>query len=324
MCTAITYKNADSYFGRNLDLEYSYRESVTITPRNYVFNFRKMPPIKSHYAIIGMAYVAGEYPLYYDAANEHGLAMAGLNFPGNAVYYEECDGKPNIASFELIPWILSGCKTIADVKSLLLETNILNISFSEELPPSPLHWIIADKESAITLEAMADGVHIYDNDIGVLTNNPPFDFMKNYLATFRSLSPNECDAKFANDVNMPNFCRGMAAIGLPGDSSSPSRFVRAAFNKLNSISSPDEESSVNQFFHILSSVEMVRGAVRLADGNADITIYSSAINQSRGIYYYTTYDRRAISAVDMWKENLDGNALISYPIETSAEILKIN
>ena len=92
MCTAATYKTQDFYFGRTLDYEFSYGDEITVTPRNYPFHFRHMGEITSHYAIIGMAHVAGDYPLYYDAVNEKGLAMAGLNFVGNAVYQEVEEG----------------------------------------------------------------------------------------------------------------------------------------------------------------------------------------------------------------------------------------
>ena len=93
MCTAISYKTKDHYFGRNLDLEYSYVESVTVTPRNYPFHFRKERDFPKHYAMIGMAYVQDDYPLYYDATNEKGLSIAALNFPQNAHYKPFCEGK---------------------------------------------------------------------------------------------------------------------------------------------------------------------------------------------------------------------------------------
>ena len=109
MCTAATYKTKDFYMGRTLDYEFSYGEQITITPRKYPFAFRHDGMPDTHYAIIGMAHVAGGYPLYYDAVNEKGLGMAGLNFVGNAVYAEVQDGKHNIAQFEFIPWILSRC-----------------------------------------------------------------------------------------------------------------------------------------------------------------------------------------------------------------------
>ena len=185
MCTAVTYNTKDHYFGRNLDLEYSYKESVTITPRNYEFKFRKVSNIKNHHAIIGMAYVIDDYPLYYDAINEKGLGIAGLNFPNNAYYREEQINKYNIAPFEFIPYILSKCSNIDEVKDLLKDINIVNINYSDELVASPLHWIISDRDTSITVESVKEGIKVYDNPVGVLTNNPTFDVhmlnLNNYM-----------------------------------------------------------------------------------------------------------------------------------------------
>ncbi len=324
MCTAITYQTKDHYFGRNLDLEYSYHETVTITPRNYPFHFRKVSPLNHHYALIGMAFVVNNYPLYYDAVNEHGLAMAGLNFPGNAVYYPEAEGMDNVTPFEFIPWLLGQCTTITEVKTLLARLNLVNIPFSVELPLSPLHWIIADKVSAITVEATADGMKIYDNPIGVLTNNPPFDFMIHYLSNFRDLSPEPSVNRFSQKAEFPIYCQGLAAMGLPGDYSSASRFVKASFVKLNSISEASEEASISQFFHMLGSVEMPVGCVHLENGKYDMTVYSSCCNQDKGIYYYTTYDNRQITAVDMRKEDLNETKLQSYPLQKEQQIYRQN
>ena len=116
MCTAITYQTKDNYFGRNLDLDYVYQETVTITPRRYPLRFRQMGTLDRHYAMIGMAYVLGDYPLYYDATNEAGLSMAGLNFPGNAVYRQEEPGRDNVTPFEFIPWVLGRCATVAEAR----------------------------------------------------------------------------------------------------------------------------------------------------------------------------------------------------------------
>ncbi len=321
MCTAITYHTKDSYFGRNLDLEYSYNEAVTVTPRNFPFKFRSGEVISSHFAMIGVAFVANGYPLYYDAVNEEGLAMAGLNFPENARYSnEKKTDRDNIATFEFIPWILSDCKNLADAKKKLARINLTNEAFSEDLKPASLHWIIADKDSSIVVEAMADGMKIYDNPIGIMTNSPPFDFMMQYLSGFRDLSADKSQNRLAPDVDLPVYCQGMAAMGLPGDWSSASRFVRAAFVKANSVSQDTENARVGQFFHILSSVEMPRGCVRMDDGKNDITVYSSCCNQHKGIYYYSAYTNRQINAVDMHKENLSSDTLISYPLKIDENI----
>ncbi len=320
MCTAITYKTKDHYFGRTLDIECSYGEQIAITPRSFPFEFRMLPKLCSHYAMIGMAAVIGGYPLYYEATNEHGLSIAGLNFPKNAHYFESCEGKDNVAPFELIPYILGKCKSLDEAKGLLENINIVNISFSEKLPLSPLHWIIADKSGSITLECTQNGMKIYDNPIGVLTNNPTFDYQMTNLRGYLNLTPLAPNSRFSEGMELLPYGEGMGSVGLPGDFSPTGRFVRAAFVKLNSVSGDGETESVNQFFHILGAVEMPRGSVRLSDGACEITEYTSCCNTDRGIYYYTTYENRAICAVDLQKENLDSNKLALFPLVRHSQI----
>lgn len=323
MCTAVTYKTKDHYFGRNLDLEYSYKETITITPRNYIFHFRKVEKMESHFAMIGMAYISEGYPLYYDATNEKGLSMAGLNFPENADYKPYYDGKDNITPFELIPWILGQCVSVSEAEKLLERINVLNENFSEELPLSPLHWMISDRERSITLESVKAGVKIYENPVGVLTNNPTFDYHMFNLNNYMRLSKEDPENTFAgknSNFELKKYSRGMGAMGLPGDASSMSRFVRAAFVKTNSVSGNSEAESVSQFFHILKSVEMQRGCVQLGKEVYEITIYTSCCNTDRGIYYYSTYDNSQIYAVDMYRENLQGDGLIEYPLEKQSVI----
>ena len=270
--------------------------------------------MNTHYAIIGMAYVAGNYPLYYDAINEKGLGIAGLNFVGNAAYNKPVENKTNIAQFELIPWILGQCSTVKDAKALLDNINIIDTPFNAELLLAQLHWIIADKDEAITVESMADGLHIYDNPVGILTNNPPFNIQMFSLNNYMNLSPKNPKNKFSDKLPLHPYSRGMGAIGLPGDLSSASRFAKATFTKMNSVSGDSEEESVSQFFHILGSVDQQRGCCEVHDGKYEITIYTSCCNLDKGIYYYTTYNNHQISAVDMHRENLDSDKLVRYPI----------
>ncbi|WP_127754461.1 choloylglycine hydrolase [Devosia sp. 1566] len=248
MCTGANYTTKDHYFGRNLDLEFSYNETVTVTPRNFPFEFRRMPRLDTHHAIIGMATVSDGYPLYYDATNEKGLSMAGLAFWGNADYKPEDPGKTNITPFEFIPWILGKFETVDQVKDELRAFNLVDISYSEAFPLSPLHWIISDRDKSITVESVRDGLKVYDNPIGVLTNNPTFDIQSFNLNNFMHLSTNPPEQHFSNQLSFDVYSRGLGAIGLPGDLSSSSRFVKAAFTKLNSILGDPESESISQFF----------------------------------------------------------------------------
>ena len=270
MCTAVTYQTKDHYFGRTLDLEYSYQETVTVTPRNFPFHFRNGKTLSSHGAIIGMATVMDGY-------------------------------------------LLGQCKTLSEVRRCLSEINLWKENFADQLPLSPLHWMISDKDASITVECVKSGLTIYENPVGVLTNNPCFDYHMIHLTEFINLTCYSPENRFGQ-VELRPYCKGMGAIGLPGDLSSASRFVRAAYVKLNSISGDSELESISQFFHILGSVEQQRGCVRLDDGSYEITGYTSCINTDRGIYYYTTYENQCISAVDMHRCDLDGNTLYSYPL----------
>ncbi len=324
MCTAATYHTKDFYFGRTLDYDFSYGEEVTITPRSYVFRFRHMCDLEKHYAMIGIAHVAEGYPLYYDAVNEKGLGMAGLNFVGNAYYSEWEQGKENVATYEFIPWILSQCATVKEARALLGRINLTKEPFSENLPVAQLHWIIADKEEAITVEAVREGLRIYDNPAGVLTNNPPFEKQMFQLNNYMHLSPEDPKNLFSDKLPLRIYGRGMGAIGLPGDLSSESRFVRACFVKLNSLSGDSEAESVSQYFHILGSVEQQRGCCKVGDGKYEITIYTSCCNAQKGIYYYTTYGNHQITAVDMHREDLDGNVPVRYPLAEEEQIRRQN
>lgn len=320
--TFITYVTSDHYFGRNFDYEISYNEVVTVTPRNYKLNFRKVNDLDTHYAMIGIAAGIADYPLYYDATNEKGLSMAGLNFSGYADYKEIQEGKDNVSPFEFIPWILGQCSTVGEAKKLLKNINLANINYSDELPLSPLHWLLADKEKSIVIESMKDGLHIYDNPVGVLTNNPSFDYQLFNLNNYRVLSSETPKNNFSNQISLNAYSRGMGGIGLPGDLSSVSRFVKATFTKLNSVSGDSESESISQFFHILGSVEQQKGLCDVGDGKYEYTIYSSCCNVDKGIYYYRTYEDSQITAIDMNKEDLDSHKLISYPIIEKQQMIK--
>ena len=324
MCTAATYKTKDFYFGRTFDNECSYSEQVVITPRNYPFKFMHMGTVDSHYAMIGIAHVEQDYPLYYDAVNEKGLGMAGLNFPGYARYNPITPGKENIAVFELIQWLLCDCATVSECKEKIARMNLADIPFNDKLPVATLHWIIADSDGAVTLEATAQGMNVYDNPVGVMANNPTFPEHMFHLNNYMQLSAKPPQNKFAKGAALGCYCNGMGALGVPGELSSQSRFVRAAFVKMNSVSGESEDESVGQFFHILGAVEQQGGCCELESGEYERTLYTSCCNTVRGIYYYTTYGNRQITAVDMHREELDEARLVCYPLVNKEQIMLQN
>lgn len=320
MCTSIALTTKDTYTGRNLDLEYAFGEKVVITPRQFPLQFHKMPALETHQAIIGMASVAEGYPLYAEGVNESGVYMAGLNFPGNAHYPPEGGAWEAMAPYELIPWLLGTCKTAAEAAEHMKRIPLLGVPFRPNMPLAPLHWHIADRHGAFVAEPVAEGVKVYPDPVGVLTNNPPFPFHRTNLTQYRGLSAAQPANTLDPALELPTFGQGMGAMGLPGDWSPASRYVRTAFCKRNSVCENSEESSVSQFFHLLDTVAMPRGAVRTPEGNCDITRYSCCINTATGTYYYKTYDNCAITAVALTEERRAGDKLLEFPLDTRLRI----
>lgn len=308
MCTAISYRH---YFGRNLDLERHWGEQVVIVPRNLSF-----AGLDNHYALIGMATVADGYPLFFEATNEKGLSAAALNFPGNAVYHRPMDGKRNIPSYDLIGYVLSRCANSEEAAALLQDSIITDDAFEADLPPTPLHWLIGDKTHSIVAESTAEGLQLYENPVGVLANNPPFQMQMTTLCNYMGLSVSAPENRIAPQVMLEPYSRGMGAMGLPGDFSSPSRFVRAVFLKN---ASPGEADHLSQFFHMLGAVEQVDGCVQLGD-QCQKTLYSCCCDTEKGIYYYTTYGNRQLTAIDMHKADLDSASLFAFPLVTEQQI----
>lgn len=314
MCTAV---NVAGYFGRNLDLEYGYNECVIVTPRHYPFRFADGAESDRHTAIIGMAAIKDQYPLYFDAMNEQGLCMAGLNFPGYA-HFPPPEGRAwEIAPYELIPRVLCACRSVDEARQLLSRCRVVDLPFSQELPVSPLHWLIADSERALAVEPVAEGLQLHDVPLGVLTNSPPLPMQMVHLCGYRGLSNGDGEERLRGAP--PPYSKGMGAMGLPGDLSSSSRFVRAVFTRQHAIFTGRSIENVGQLFHVLDAVAQVRGCNRTADG-WELTRYSCCIDRAAGAYFYTTYGNRQITGVRLSRTPLERAELTLYPLMAEQRI----
>lgn len=321
MCTCMTFKTKDQYFGRNLDLEYRFNEKVVITPRNYSFSLKSGKEFRTKYAFIGAATVIDDYPLYAEASNEKGLSIASLQFPENAYYNNKMESdKINVTPYEFIPWALGNFSSVEELGRELVHINIINIPFTPEIPVTPLHFMISDDKYCIVVEPMKEGVQIYFNKVGILTNNPPFAFHLTNINNYLNLTPDLTKNRFSPKINLETYSLGMGAIGLPGDNSSASRFIRSAFNRLNSVCSSDEESSISQFFHILDSVTVIRGTTMTKNKKWNMTTYSCCMNTTKGIYYYKTYNNSQITSVRMNEENKNSTSLTIYDLVEHQQI----
>ncbi|MBO5293983.1 MAG: choloylglycine hydrolase [Clostridia bacterium] len=320
MCTAIARRDGDFYFGRSLDLDASFGERVVIVQRDFCFRFRMEPPMTHHYAMMGMATVEDGYPLYAEASNECGLCAAGLNFPGNAHYFETAEeGNINLAPYELIPYLLGSCSDLAEAKALLQDLNLVNRPFRKDIPLTSLHWLIADAGGAIVLESTAGGVRIYDDPAGVLTNNPPFGFHLQNLSHYGNLSAKPAKSSFLKESGAERFGLGLGGYGLPGDYSSTSRFVRAAWLLKHAAEAAEESERVARYFHLLSAVSPVKGSVLTETGKYHYTLYSVCVNATRGILYFHTAQNPEICAVELARYGAEGGELVEIALPERAK-----
>ena len=316
MCTAINSKNnrEKNLFGRTLDVVASYGEGVVITPRDFRLEMRHEGIIDKHCAMIGAAVVKDGVPLYYDATNEYGLSVAALNFPISAVYNAPCKDKYNLASYELIWWLLSKCESVDEAEKLLLHTNVTSDAFDKTLSPTPLHWMIADAKRSMVAEPMAERLMLYDNSFDVMTNEPPFDFHIKHAALYAGL-----DARQPDSTEL--YSNGMGAIGLPGDLSSPSRFVRAAFfNEHCDV----RQSGIERFFEVALHVGVPYGSVIDANGKKPFTVYTSCVDTSDLTYYFTTYGNRTIRAVRLSEKEAAEKTLSVFSMSGDATPKTLN
>lgn len=312
MCTSIAYKTSDFYFGRNMDVEGHFDEQVVITPRNYKFDFKYDKAQVSHYAIIGMGRVKNLYPLYADGTNEKGLCACALNLPKSTVYQSNAEKeKLNLTSYEIIPYILSNFESIKETKEGLTNLRILDTSFDEKTPSTPLHWLISDKDESIVIESTFEGVKIYDNPVGVLTNEPTFPSHLRNLEKYAHLTP--------YDERQESGSLGLGLYGLEGDFSSVSRFVKASILKRYAIAEFGEGESVSTIFRLLYSVAPIKGCVMTRQGKAHYTVYTSVVNASKGIYYYTTNENMRLNKVSFSNADIDAQYLQVYPLKTNFE-----
>lgn len=318
MCTALSFPAGGHLFGRTLDLERSYGERVVITPRRAPLRFCCQPEQARHHAIIGIAHLQDGQPLYYDAVNEHGLGIAALNFPHSAAYCAP-EGDHWLAPYEVIPFLLGRCTTAQQAAVLLGGLSVAGHDFSTALPCTPLHWMLADGQDCFVAEPRADGVRIYRNPVRVLTNEPSFPRQRERLNDHLNLSPLPAENRFSPRLDLTACSRGMGAMGLPGDFSSQSRFVRAAFTSQNARSCQTPDEGVARFFQLMACVTVPRGSVRLPRGDVE-TLYTACCDTIRGVYYYTCAQNPSLSAVDLHRENLESDTPISYPLSLPLSI----
>lgn len=329
MCTRLALETKDGLhlFGRNMDIEYSFNQSIIFIPRNFkCVNKSNKKELTTKYAVLGMGTIFDDYPTFADGMNEKGLGCAGLNFPVYVSYSkEDIEGKTNIPVYNFLLWVLANFSSVEEVKEALKNANIVDIPISENIPNTTLHWMISDiTGKSIVVEQTKEKLNVFDNNIGVLTNSPTFDWHVANLNQYVGLRYNQVPEFKLGDQSLTALGQGTGLVGLPGDFTPASRFIRVAFLRDAMIKNDKDSIDLIEFFHILNNVAMVRGSTRTVEEKSDLTQYTSCMCLEKGIYYYNTYENNQINAIDMNKENLDGNEIKTYKYNKTLSINHVN
>lgn len=313
MCTGIRFTDGkdNMYFGRNLDWSCGYGQRVVLTPTGWDPNSPFGAVESVQHPIYGMGIVAENTPLYFDCANDVGLAVAGLNFPGYAQYEEDAiAGKTNVCAWEFPLWVATSFRTVDEVETALANVAIVNRPINEQFPCSLLHWIIGDAQRSIVVEYMADGMHVYHDGFDVLTNQPTFAYHAENVRSYIACSPQMVPETTWRTAKLTPYGTGSAMRGLPGDCYSPSRFVRVAYHNAFYPQKDTEADNISRLFHTLGAVAMVDGASKMADGAYEITVYTGGVSTRTNTYYWNTYDDPAIRSVALGDYDMEGSSLI--------------
>lgn len=314
MCTGVRFNDdkGGMYFGRNLDWSVPYGQKVVVTPREYHYGSAFLGDVSMKAgAAIGMAIVEENTPLYFDCANEEGLAIAGLNFPGYAKYEDAVvDGKTNVAAYEFPLWTVANFATVDEVETALKNVAIVAKPINDKYPVSMLHWLIGDVKRSIVVEYTDKGMEIFHNDVDILTNQPGYAWHQENLRNYMNLFPQTPKEVVWGKAKMTAFGSGSLMRGIPGDYYSPSRFVRVAYLNTHYPVKSSEEENVSRLFHTLAGVAMIDGAAAMADGAYEKTIYTGGYSAQTKTYYYNTYEDPAIQKVAMGDHNLDSADLV--------------
>ena len=317
MCTSLKLKYKERYvFGRNLDLEYHFNEGVIALNGSYLMKYKFLKEENANKKIIGIGSLIDDYPLFAEAMNSDGLCIAGLNYPGNAYYHENIEeNKINLAPYELINYLLIHAKNVDEVIEISKNIHLVAKSFKEGLPLSYLHYLISDKDKSIVLEPDKEGIKIYDNPYEVLTNNPSFPFHLENVKQYGNLSNKYYLNNLTSKSELKPFCIGLNAHGLPGDSSSPSRFIKTLYLKEKVEENlTSEEELINEAFHIFSSVSVIKGSALTSENKSEITIYTSVLDPFNFIYYYKTYEDLSVKSVSFKNITFDKKNIVYFKL----------
>ncbi len=296
MCTAIMIKQKDGhpFVARNFDYDPKSQLKVTKVPRNYPFTF-EISTKKHHvkYAMIGMTLRHEGTFVFVDGVNEVGLCCAILDLPTTAPWNESLDlNKTNLLPTDVSFYFLTQFATVTELRHHIDQLNIMAPPHHPFASTTKIHWMVCDQQgNSIVIEQTETGLQIYDNEIGVLTNSPTFDQHLMNLSLY---------LKKENELTTP----------IPGDYSSPSRFIRAALLKKYIQLEETPSATIHACFQILSSVAMLPGVLKRTQGENYETRYTACMSLNPPCYHYKLFNSFEFHSLHLTTEDLENDPIV--------------
>lgn len=332
-CTGIrlTSKDGSAIYARTSEFGLDLDSDVIVVPRNFRFTGSTSsgrPGIQwnSKFAVVGTN--GGKETIIVDGVNEKGLAGGSFYFPGFAEFQnitKESEGE-SLAPFELLTWILTNFENADEVKKALPTIKVGNVKNKSMGIVPPIHLIIHDKNGSIVIEYTKSGLSIYDNPLGIITNSPTFDWHLTNLRNYINLSTFNIPSMELGGIKFQQLGQGTGMLGLPGDFTPPSRFIRATFFSKASIPLNSAQETILQAFHILNNFDIPKGMVREKGGNQkefERTQWTSAIDLKNRRFYFRTFENSDVRMVDLTKFDLSSKEVKTLSMKESQKITEL-
>ncbi len=330
-CTGIRLQAKDGavVHARTLEFGVQLHSTAIIIPRKLAMHGtgpagQSALQWETKYAALGLNGLG--QTLLVDGVNEKGLAAGLFYMPGYADYQEvsEDEVSRSLAPWELGTWILTNFATIDEVRAAVSEIRVGNVVFADWNFVPPVHYIVHDAAgNSLVIEYVGGKLAMHDNPLGVITNAPEFDWHVKNLSNYLNLSPTNVPPANFDGLKIHPFGQGSGLLGIPGDFTPPSRFVRAAILSRAALAGDDGPTAVEQAFHVLSSFDIAKGDIRQdasGQGEADYTQWTCASDTKNRVFYFHTYDDRRIRRIDLDKVNLDAPQVLSIPLGDREDI----
>lgn len=312
MGTAVHLKTGDGtcFLGRTLDLAHSFQQAPLLLPRGFRYLGRASGVRETlRRAVLGMGTLIHGHPVLAEGLNQAGLACVSLGFPGCAHYAPDpAGGKTNLAPYDFILWALGSHDTAAEVSAALHTLRLVEVPLDSKTPAPALHWMLADAGgTTLVVEVTGEGCRVFPNPAGVLANEPDFPWHLTNWRAHSALSPQP--PVWSRDPGI----QGSGTLGLPGDFTSPARFLRAAYARAHLPPVHSGQEGLTQMVHLLDCASLVPGAVGTPAGLDVVTQYSCCMDLTRRVYYYRTYENSRLTAISLKPNGPEREVISVYP-----------